>query len=170
MSTITKTKEEKRGKKTQTIAQTMHAIAIDRFGGPEVLVMHTLPVPEIGKNEVLIEIDTAGVGSWDAEMRAGWWPDGRPTFPLVLGTDGSGRVAAMRLAYPNGVQPEPKRNGIRITAYDAVPGVREFEHLGMALEAAKLQVPIAQAFPLSDAAKAHARIERGLGKIVLRIR
>ena len=77
-----------------------------------------------------------------------------------------------RLAYPNGVEPEPKRNGIRITPYDAVAGVREFKHLEVAVEAAKLQVPIAHAFPLSDAAKAHARIERGhvLGKIVLRIR
>ena len=94
MRTTTKTREEKRGE-TRNIPETMHAIAIDRFGGPEVLAMHILPVPEVGKGEVLIELDTAGVGSWDAEMRAGWWPDGRPTFPLVLGTDGSGRVAAM---------------------------------------------------------------------------
>src|SRR5713226_4432692 len=95
MSTTTKTKEEKRGKEARDIPETMHAVAIDRFGGPEVLAMHTLPVPKLEKNEVLIELDTAGVGSWDAEMRAGWWPFGSPTFPLVLGTDGSGRVAAM---------------------------------------------------------------------------
>ncbi|MFL6449942.1 MAG: alcohol dehydrogenase catalytic domain-containing protein [Bryobacteraceae bacterium] len=44
---------------------------------------------------MLIALDTAGVGSWDAEMRAGWYPDGHPDFPLVLGTDGSGKVAAM---------------------------------------------------------------------------
>ena len=25
-------------------------------------------------------------------MRAGWWPEGEPTFPLVLGSDGSGTV------------------------------------------------------------------------------
>jgi NADPH:quinone reductase-like Zn-dependent oxidoreductase len=40
-------------------------------------------------------LDTAGVGSWDAEMRAGWYPGGHPKFPLVLGTDGSGKVVAM---------------------------------------------------------------------------
>jgi hypothetical protein len=35
-------------------------------------------------------------GSWDADMREGWWPDGeRPGFPLVLGTDGSGTIAAV---------------------------------------------------------------------------
>jgi NADPH:quinone reductase len=73
----------------------MRAAAIDRFGGPEELRIHELPVPEVGPGEVLIALDTAGVGSWDVEMRAGWYPDGPPSFPLVLGTDGSGKVAAM---------------------------------------------------------------------------
>src|ERR1700720_3092725 len=72
----------------------MKAVALDRFGGPEVLTVHTLPVPEIGDNEVLIAVDTAGVGSWDADMRDGWSPGGRVDFPLVLGTDGAGKVAA----------------------------------------------------------------------------
>ena len=75
------------------IPKTMQAAAIDRFGGPEVLTLHTLPVPEIGTREMLIAVHTAGVGSWDADMRGGWWPEGRPKFPLVLGSDGSGTVA-----------------------------------------------------------------------------
>ena len=78
-----------------------------------------------------------------------------------------------RCAYPNGVEPEPeKRPGIEIMSYDAVAGVREFERLGRAVEAAKLQVPIAAAYPLEEAAKAHERLAEGhvLGKIVLRIR
>ena len=41
---------------------------------------------------MLIALHTAGVGSWDADMRAGWSPGGRTRFPLVLGTDGSGTV------------------------------------------------------------------------------
>ena len=52
-------------------------------------------MPPVGPGEVLIALDTAGVGSWDADMRGGWWPGGRPRFPLVLGTDGAGRVAAV---------------------------------------------------------------------------
>jgi len=76
-------------------SQLMRAAAIDRFGGPEELTIHTLPVPEIAPNEVLIAVHTAGVGGWDADMRGGWWPEGRPRFPVVLGTDGSGRVAAV---------------------------------------------------------------------------
>src|SRR4030088_758948 len=77
------------------VPDTMRAAAIDRFGGPEVLTLHTLPVPKVDAGEVLIALHTAGVGSWDADMRAGWWPFGRPRFPLVLGSDGSGWVAAV---------------------------------------------------------------------------
>lgn len=76
-----------------TIPKVMRAAAIERFGGPAVLEIHALPVPEIGTREVLIALHTAGVGGWDAEMRGGWWPFGRPRFPLVLGTDGSGTIA-----------------------------------------------------------------------------
>jgi NADPH2:quinone reductase len=312
----------------------MHAAAIDRFGGPEVLSLHILPVPKLDPGEVLIAVDTAGVGVWDAEMRDGTLASSRTRFPLVLGTDGSGVVAAMgsgvrrfkpgdrvysyafenpkggfyaeyvavsskmvahipksldlehagaipttgltalqgiddalhlkkgesiiihgatggvgslaiqfaklraarvlatasgedglefvrglgadsavdgrhgdivaaarefapsgidavlglvggdslercldtlrpdgRVAYPNGIDPEPKkRRGIHIVSYDAVPGVREFDRLGRAVEAAKLTVPIAAVYPLADAAKAHERLAAGhvLGKIVLR--
>ena len=74
----------------------MRAAALDRAGGPDVLTLHTLPVPAIEPDEVLIAVHTAGVGGWDADMREGWTPDGkRPRFPLVLGTDGSGTVAAV---------------------------------------------------------------------------
>jgi NADPH:quinone reductase len=78
-----------------TIPKTMRAAAIDRFGSPEVLTVHELPVPNVETNEVLIALHTAGVGSWDADIREGWYPEVEPRFPLVLGTDGSGTVAAV---------------------------------------------------------------------------
>src|SRR5260370_441673 len=77
------------------IPKTMHAAAIDHPGGPEVLSIHTLPVPQLDANEVLIAVDTAGVGGWDADMREGWSPSGWTHFPLVLGSDGAGTVAAV---------------------------------------------------------------------------
>src|SRR6266404_6561770 len=78
------------------IPKTMNAVAIDRSGGPEVLTMHTLPVPVLAGSEVLIALHTAEVGGWDAEVRGGWSPDGKkPRFPLVLGGGGSGTVAAV---------------------------------------------------------------------------
>jgi NADPH:quinone reductase-like Zn-dependent oxidoreductase len=315
----------------------MRAAALDRFGGPEVLTLHVLPVPTVDPGEVLIAVHTAGVGSWDADMRAGWSPDGRrPRFPLVLGTDGSGTIVAVgsrvrrfapgdivysysftnpkggfyaeyvavaaenvgrppdiltlkeagaipttgltalqgvddvlkikrgeavvihgasggvgslalqfakmrgarvlatasgkdgvrfvrrlgadaaadgrhddlaaaarrfapdgvdvvlafaggppltqlldavkrggRLAFPNGIEPTPrKRRGLKVMAYDATPGVREFDRLGQAIMKARIKVPIAASYPLERAAAAHKRLAKGhvLGKIVLRIR
>jgi NADPH2:quinone reductase len=73
----------------------MKAAAIDRFGPPSVLTLHTLPVPQPGPREILIAVHTAGVGSWDDSIRDGSWkPPGRSRFPLVPGTDGAGIVAA----------------------------------------------------------------------------
>jgi NADPH:quinone reductase-like Zn-dependent oxidoreductase len=72
----------------------MTAAAIDRFGPPDVLTLHTLPLPQPGPSEVLIALHGAGVGEWDAEMRAGNYTTGKECFPLVPGTDGAGIVAA----------------------------------------------------------------------------
>jgi NADPH:quinone reductase-like Zn-dependent oxidoreductase len=77
-----------------------------------------------------------------------------------------------RIAYPNGVEPEPRRRPkIRVTAYDGQVGPRELARLEKAATEARLRVPIAARFPLEQAAKAHARLEKGhvLGRIVLDI-
>ena len=320
-----------------TILTTMKAAAIDRFGPPSVLRPHTLPVPTPGPQDILIALHASGVGVWDASVRDGSWkPYGRPRFPIVLGTDGAGVVAAKgtrvrqfrvgdrvygvnftstkagfyaeftaikvrnaarvpkvldllqagaapvpgltalqgiddalrvrkgetilifggsgavgtlaiqfakrhnarvvatasgraaaalvkrlgahavfdprkddavnrlralaprgldavlalaggpvleqcldlvrpngRVAYPNGVEPEPTpRSKVRFRAYDGIVGPREFARLERAAVEARLRVPIAEVYPLEQAAKAHVRLQRGhiLGRIVLRIR
>jgi NADPH:quinone reductase-like Zn-dependent oxidoreductase len=313
----------------------MRAAAIDRKGGPEVLTLHQVPVPEVGADEVLIALDTVGVGPWDIDVRErlDYWKS--QTFPVVLGVDGAGTVAAVgsgvrgfkigdavysyvwnnakggfyaeyvaapakavghvpaglslrdagamavsaltalqgiddalhiksgetliihgasgavgslalqfarlrgarvlatasgedgvafvkrlgagaavegrhgdiraaahefaaggvdavlalaggdaletcidalkpggRVAYPSGVRPPPKeRAGLAVTKYDALWGPAEYERLNAAIQAAKLEVPIAAEFPLADAAQAQERMAAGhvLGKIVLRI-
>lgn len=73
----------------------MKAAAIDHFGSPAALKLRLVPSPKAGSGEVLIALHAAGVGVWDTEMRGGWWPGKRPKFPLVLGTDGAGTVAAL---------------------------------------------------------------------------
>lgn len=73
---------------------TMRAMAIERFGEPDVLALHRLPIPEPKNNEVLIRVHAAGLGSWDAAMRKGEISEIKPKFPMVLGLDGSGVVAA----------------------------------------------------------------------------
>jgi NADPH:quinone reductase-like Zn-dependent oxidoreductase len=77
---------------------TMKAAAIDRFGGPDELTLHTLPMPQVGADEVLIRVDTAGVGAWDPWVREGEFAQmsgEKPRFPYVLGADGSGTIVAL---------------------------------------------------------------------------
>lgn len=80
------------------IRQTMRAVAMDRFGGPEVLKLRELPVPEAGLGEVLMRVETAGVGEWDPFEREGGYAallGVESEFPYVLGSEGAGTVAAV---------------------------------------------------------------------------
>jgi NADPH:quinone reductase-like Zn-dependent oxidoreductase len=77
------------------LPQTMQAAAIDRAGGPEVITLHTLPVPKPQADEVLIAVNTAGVAIWDVGLRRHPQSIKHSAFPLVLGTDGAGIVAAV---------------------------------------------------------------------------
>jgi NADPH:quinone reductase len=80
---------------TTALPQTMRAAAIDHAGGADALTLHTLPVPKPAGGEVLIAVHTAGVAIWDVAIRRR--PDDikNSHFPLVLGTDGAGTIAAL---------------------------------------------------------------------------
>jgi NADPH:quinone reductase-like Zn-dependent oxidoreductase len=69
----------------------MRAARIDRFGGPEVVEVQDVPIPEPGAGELLVRVAAAGVAPWDAIIR-----DGRskvsPPPPLTLGSDVAGTV------------------------------------------------------------------------------
>ncbi len=81
--------------------------------------------------------------------------------------------AGGRIAYPNGVEPEPRRRRkVRLIAYDGEGDLRKFARLERAAAEARLRVAIAAVYPLAQAAKAHTRLERGhiLGRIELQIR
>jgi len=83
---------------SQAKAQTMRAVALDNFGGPEALKIQNLPIPEIESQEVLIRVEAAGVGAWDPFEREGRFVEimgTKPRFPYVLGTDGAGTIAAV---------------------------------------------------------------------------
>ena len=96
-----------------SIPDTMKAAAIDRFGPPSALTLHEVPVPTPGPSEVLIAIETAGIGIWDASIRDGSWrKPGRTRFPLVPGVDGAGTVVA------TGARVRRVRVGDRVYAYE----------------------------------------------------
>jgi NADPH2:quinone reductase len=72
----------------------MRAIAIQRFGGPEVLEVLDLPDPAPGPTEILLAVDVAGVNRADILVRTGrYHRAGRP--PLILGVEGAGTVLAV---------------------------------------------------------------------------
>jgi NADPH:quinone reductase len=77
------------------VPQTMRAAAIDVAGGAQVLTLHTLPVPKPDADEVLIAVDSADVAVWDVSVRAHPEELKHAHFPLVLGSDGSGVIAAV---------------------------------------------------------------------------
>jgi NADPH2:quinone reductase len=325
-----------RAPRMTVVPATMKAAVIDRFGPPEQLTLRTVPTPRVGPGEVLIALHAAGVGIWDAQIRDGTWAEDDERFPLILGSDGAGTIAALgarvrgfdldqpvwayayenekggfyaeyvavsaenaapcparldllhagaaavtamtaqqgiddhlgvrrgetvlvfgatgavgtlaiqfahrkqahvvatasgraatelvlklgahasfdprnpaelmllpalasdgidavlalaggdalercldlmnaggRVAHPNGVEPPPRaRRGIKVRAYDATPGRREWQRLDRAVSEARLTVPIAATYPLARAAQAHAYVEKGhvLGRVALRIR
>jgi NADPH:quinone reductase-like Zn-dependent oxidoreductase len=84
------------------IPKTMQAIAIDQFGGVDKLKLRTLPVPTVDADEVLVRLEFADAAVWDPIEREGYFEPlvqkitGKPTpFPVVLGTEGAGTVAAV---------------------------------------------------------------------------
>ncbi len=81
-------------------ATMMKAVRQHAFGGPEVLQYEDAPMPQLLAGEVLVRVHAVGVNPPDWYLRDGYKmlpPDWRPsvTFPLILGSDISGVVAAV---------------------------------------------------------------------------
>lgn len=69
----------------------MKAVRIHRFGGPEVIRIEDIPKPVPNAGEVVVKVEAAGVGPWDALIRRG--DSALPqTLPLTLGSDFSGVI------------------------------------------------------------------------------
>ena len=81
-------------------ANTMKAIQLHKFGGPEVLRYEDVAVPQLKPGEVLVRVHAIGVNPPDWYLREGYRdlpPDWRPEVPLpvIPGTDVSGVVEAV---------------------------------------------------------------------------
>ncbi|MGW2480788.1 quinone oxidoreductase family protein [Streptomyces sp. NPDC001571] len=71
----------------------MHAIRIEKHGGPEVMRWIDMPEPSPGSGEALVRVRAAGVNYMDVGARA----EGGPGWaaPAVLGVEGMGYVTAV---------------------------------------------------------------------------
>jgi NADPH:quinone reductase-like Zn-dependent oxidoreductase len=72
----------------------MKAVRIHRFGPPEVISFDDVPKPEPGRGEVVVRVNAAGVGPWDALIRSGKSVLPQP-LPLILGSDVSGEIDSL---------------------------------------------------------------------------
>ena len=68
----------------------MRAVRFHRTGGPEVLQVDEVPVPEPGPGEVRVQVERAGVNYIDTYLRSGLYDPG--PLPAVAGKEGAGRV------------------------------------------------------------------------------
>jgi NADPH2:quinone reductase len=70
----------------------MKAIQVSRTGGPEVLEVVNLPVPEPKGNEAVVKIAASGVNFIDVYFREGRY---KAVVPFIPGQEGAGEVVAV---------------------------------------------------------------------------
>ena len=78
--------------------QTMKAITIDRYGGPEVMQLRDIDVPRPGPGEALVKVAFAGINFMDIHTRQGKYRESRSypvRAPCTLGMEGAGDVVAI---------------------------------------------------------------------------
>ena len=75
------------------MTETMKAVQIHKFGGPEVLQFEDVPRPEPGTREVLVRVHAAGVNPVDWKIREGKL--GKIPLPSIMGSDFSGEIEAL---------------------------------------------------------------------------
>ncbi len=92
----------------------MKAVLVSQFGGPEVLTVEDVPIPEPGEGEVLVQVQAAGVGLWDVKLREG--RVGERSFPFIPGAEVSGLVAIV------GPGVEGLREGDPVISYPGIGG------------------------------------------------
>lgn len=75
----------------------VRAVVLRRFGPPESLNVENLPDPQAGVNQVVVEVEMAGVTFVETQTRAGRPPNPAmtPALPVVLGNGVGGVIASI---------------------------------------------------------------------------
>lgn len=100
----------------------MQAMAITEFGGPERLTLMDLPAPVCGPDEVLLNVQAAGVGMWDVKVREGSVVLEGQQFPLVLGWESAGIIGQV------GARVTELKVGTRVICATYQAGIGHYAH------------------------------------------
>ena len=123
-----------------TTLQSMNYIKIEKHGDPDVLLLHSQPVPEPGPGEVLIRVAAAGVNRPDVMQRKGLYPP-PPGATDVPGLEVSGTVVSV------GENVTEPAIGSEVCALLTCGGYAEY-----CLAAAPVCLPVPENMSLEDAA------------------
>jgi len=107
----------------EVVSKDMRAIGISEPGGPDVLALQHVPIPEPAANEVLIKVEAAGVNRPDLLQRAGKYPPPPGASPLP-GLEVSGTIVQLGEGVPSGLMEQricALTNGGGYAEYAAVP-------------------------------------------------
>ncbi|KAM0276940.1 hypothetical protein ACHAQH_006225 [Verticillium albo-atrum] len=129
---------------SSALPQSMPAIQITKTGDPSVLALNTTSVPAVAEGHVLVRNAYAGINYIDTYFRTGLYPTAADAFPLTLGREGAGTIAAAHTSvasqFPEGTRVVYMGSVGAYASYSAVP--------------AALVVAIPDALPLDVAAAA----------------
>lgn len=76
------------------MSDTMKAVVLTRFGGPDAFEIHTMPVHSVGSRQVRVRVHATAINPLDYQIRRGDYADYVP-LPAVIGHDVSGVVEAV---------------------------------------------------------------------------
>ncbi len=76
------------------MSDTMKAVVLTRFGGPDAFEIQTLPVPPVDSRQVRVRVHATAINPLDYQIRRGDYPNHVP-LPAVIGHDVSGVVEAV---------------------------------------------------------------------------
>src|SRR4051812_182537 len=74
---------------------TMRAVRVHAVGGPEVLKIEEVPIPEAAENQVCVRIEAIGINPVETYVRSAKTGRATPTLPYTPGQDGAGTVHAI---------------------------------------------------------------------------
>jgi NADPH:quinone reductase-like Zn-dependent oxidoreductase len=150
----------------------MKAVAVDEFGGPEVMTLRELPEPPVGPDVVRIRVRAAGVNPVDYKIRQGHLRGAFPhRTPLILGWDVAGVVdqvgpAVTRFKPGDEVMAYARKDTVQDGTYAELVSVAE---RAVAHKPAALGFAQAGGLPLAGltAAQALTAVGVGPGDVVL---